>query len=126
MAMMEANVAALPTYNKSINIRESHIMIERRKLLKIGASGAAASVAMPFIGRTGWAATAATTLKLTFADTQNHPLYDVLKRFSADVSQRTSGAVESPEPSSHRPVARSAPVRWRSTSRKSTWRCRSG
>jgi TRAP-type transport system periplasmic protein len=69
-------------------------MIERRKLLKIGATGAAASVALPFIGRTGWAATPTYTLKLTFADTQNHPLYDVLKRFSADVSQRTSGAVE--------------------------------
>ena len=69
-------------------------MIERRKLLKIGASGIAASVALPFIGRTGWAATPTYTLKLTFADTQNHPLYDVLKRFSADVSQRTSGAVD--------------------------------
>jgi TRAP-type transport system periplasmic protein len=69
-------------------------MIERRKLLKIGASGIAASVALPFIGRTGWAATPTHTLKLTFADTQNHPLYDVLKRFSEDVSKRTSGAVE--------------------------------
>jgi len=69
-------------------------MIERRKLLKIGASGIAASVAMPFVGRTGWAATPTHTLKLTFADTQNHPLYDVLKRFSEDVSKRTSGAVE--------------------------------
>jgi tripartite ATP-independent transporter DctP family solute receptor len=73
---------------------ESSIMIERRKLLKIGASGIAASVAMPFIGRTGWAATPTHTLKLTFADTQNHPLYDVLKRFSEDVSNRTSGAIE--------------------------------
>ena len=69
-------------------------MIERRKLLKIGASGIAASVAMPFIGRTGWAATPTHTLKLTFADTQSHPLYDVLKRFSEDVSNRTSGAIE--------------------------------
>jgi TRAP-type transport system periplasmic protein len=69
-------------------------MIARRKLLKIGATGAAASVAMPFVGRTGWADTPAHTLKLTFADTQSHPLYDVLKRFSADVSKRTSGAVD--------------------------------
>jgi TRAP-type transport system periplasmic protein len=69
-------------------------MIERRKFLKIGASGVAASVATPFIGRTGWAATPTHTLKLTFADTQNHPVYDVLKRFSEDVSKRTSGAVE--------------------------------
>ena len=65
---------------------ENSIMIERRKLLKISASGLAASVAMPFIGRTGWAATPTHTLKLTFADTQNHPLYEVLKRFSEDVS----------------------------------------
>src|ERR1700744_2454173 len=69
-------------------------MIARRKLLKIGATGAAASVAMPFVGRTGWADTAAHTLKLTFADTQSHPLYDVLKRFSDDVSKRTSGAID--------------------------------
>src|ERR1700733_709364 len=69
-------------------------MIERRKLLKIGASAVAASVAMPVVGRSGWPATPTHTLKLTFADTQNHPLYDVLKRFSADVSQRTSGAVD--------------------------------
>jgi TRAP-type C4-dicarboxylate transport system substrate-binding protein len=69
-------------------------MIERRKLLKIGASGIAASVAMPFVGRTGWAATPTHTLKLTFADTQNHPLYEVLKRFAEDVSKRTSGAIE--------------------------------
>jgi tripartite ATP-independent transporter DctP family solute receptor len=69
-------------------------MIERRKLLKISASGLAASVAMPFIGRTGWAATPTHTLKLTFADTQNHPLYEVLKRFAEDVSKRTSGAIE--------------------------------
>src|SRR5437764_1499182 len=34
------------------------------------------------------------TLKLTFADTQSHPLYDVLKRFADDVQKRTSGAVE--------------------------------
>ena len=49
---------------------------------------------MPFVGRTGWAATPTHTLKLTFADTQAHPLYDVLKRFSDDVTKRTSGAVE--------------------------------
>jgi TRAP-type transport system periplasmic protein len=69
-------------------------MIARRKLLKVGASGLAASVAMPFVGRTGWAAAPTHTLKLTFADTQSHPLYDVLKRFSEDVSKRTSGAID--------------------------------
>jgi TRAP-type transport system periplasmic protein len=82
------------TCKQNVKNRGERIMIERRKLLKIGASGIAASVALPFIGRTGWAATPTHTLKLTFADTQNHPLYDVLKRFSEDVSKRTSGAVE--------------------------------
>ncbi|MGA7806620.1 TRAP transporter substrate-binding protein [Bradyrhizobium sp.] len=69
-------------------------MIERRRLLKIAATGIAASVATPFVGRTGWAATPTHTLKLTFADTQSHPLYDVLKRFADAVAMRTSGAVE--------------------------------
>jgi tripartite ATP-independent transporter DctP family solute receptor len=69
-------------------------MIKRRRLLQLGASGIAASVAMPFVGRPGWAATPTHTLKLTFADTQSHPLYEVLKRFSDDISKRTSGAVE--------------------------------
>ena len=69
-------------------------MIGRRNLLKAGLTGVAASVAMPFVGRTGWAAAPAHTLKLTFADTQSHPLYDVLKRFSDDVSKRTAGAID--------------------------------
>jgi tripartite ATP-independent transporter DctP family solute receptor len=69
-------------------------MIGRRALLRTGAVGIAASVAMPFVGRTGWAATPTHTLKLTFADTQAHPLYDVLKRFSEDVAKRTSGAID--------------------------------
>jgi tripartite ATP-independent transporter DctP family solute receptor len=69
-------------------------MLERRKILKIGASGLAASVAMPFVGRTGWAATPTHTLKLTFSDTQAHPLYEVLKRFAEDINKRTSGAIE--------------------------------
>ncbi|MBN9006983.1 MAG: TRAP transporter substrate-binding protein [Rhizobiales bacterium] len=69
-------------------------MIARRKLLQVGAAGLGASIAMPFVGRTGWATTPTHTLKLTFADTQSHPLYDVLKRFAADVSKRTSGAAD--------------------------------
>jgi tripartite ATP-independent transporter DctP family solute receptor len=79
---------------KNNGFQGENIMIERRRLLKIGASGIAASVAMPFVGRTGWAAAPTHTLKLTFADTQAHPLYDVLKRFADDVSKRTSGAIE--------------------------------
>jgi tripartite ATP-independent transporter DctP family solute receptor len=69
-------------------------MIRRRELLKIASTGVAASIATPFVGRTGWAATPTHTLKLTFADTQNHPLYEVLRRFSEDVNKRTSGAVD--------------------------------
>lgn len=69
-------------------------MIGRRELLRAGTAGIAASVAMPFVGRTGWAATPTHTLKLTFADTQAHPLYEVLKRFAADVATRTSGAID--------------------------------
>lgn len=69
-------------------------MIGRRALLRTGAAGIAASMAMPFVGRTGWAGTPTHTLKLTFADTQSHPLYDVLKRFAEDVAKRTSGAID--------------------------------
>ncbi len=65
--------------------------MKRRTFLQTGAT---AAIAMPFVGRTGWAATPTHTLKLTFADTQSHPLYDVLKRFADDVQKRTSGAVE--------------------------------
>ena len=89
-----AHAEIVPIIRKNNGSQGENIMIERRKLLKIGASGIAASVAMPFVGRTGWAATPTHTLKLTFADTQAHPLYDVLKRFSEDVSKRTSGAIE--------------------------------
>ena len=70
-------------------------MIERRKLLKIGASAAAASVAMPFVGRTGWAQTPTHTLKRPSPIPRPiRSLPEVLKRFAADVSKRTSGAIE--------------------------------
>jgi TRAP-type transport system periplasmic protein len=51
-------------------------------------------LALPFLGRSGFAAAPTHTLKLTFADTQAHPLYAVLKRFAENVSRRTNGAVE--------------------------------
>ena len=53
-----------------------------------------APLAMPFLARSGFAATPTHTLKLTFADTQAHPLYAVLKRFAENVGKRTDGAVE--------------------------------
>ncbi|MGU3663070.1 TRAP transporter substrate-binding protein [Methylobacterium sp. A49B] len=53
-----------------------------------------APVALPFLARSGFAATPTHTLKLTFADTQAHPLYAVLKRFAENVNKRTDGAVD--------------------------------
>ena len=63
-------------------------MIDRRGF----ATAAAGAVAAPFLARAGFAATPTHTLKLTFADTQAHPLYAVLKRFADNVSRRTNGA----------------------------------
>src|SRR3954463_11236112 len=79
---------------KTIHDQGETYMIGRRQLLEATTSGLAASVAMPFVGRSGFAATPTHTLKLTFADTQSHPLYEVLKRFADDVQKRTSGAIE--------------------------------
>jgi tripartite ATP-independent transporter DctP family solute receptor len=69
-------------------------MIGRRKLLSAVPASMAAALAAPWIARPGWAATPRHTLKLTFADTQSHPLYDVLQRYAADVRKRTAGACE--------------------------------
>ncbi len=69
-------------------------MINRRTLLKTAAIGATQAVALPYLAREGFAQTAAHVLKLTMADTRNHPLYQVLLRFADDVKKRTNGAVE--------------------------------
>jgi TRAP-type transport system periplasmic protein len=69
-------------------------MLNRRMLLKTAAVGAAQAVALPYVAREGFAQTAAHTLKLTFADTRNHPLYPVLLRFADNVKAKTNGAVE--------------------------------
>ncbi len=66
-------------------------MIDRRRFT-VGAAGA--GLAVPFLSRQGFGAAPAYTLKLTFADTQAHPIYEVLKRFAEDVRLRTNGAVE--------------------------------
>lgn len=68
-------------------------MLDRRKLLKTGAAVAAQGVALPFLAREGFAQGPAHTLKLTFADTRNHPLYAVLVRFADNVKKKTGGAV---------------------------------
>lgn len=71
-------------------------MIDRRTILKTAATTAAlgAGVALPYLAREGFAQTPAQTLKLTFADTRNHPLYQVLLRFAENVKKKTNGAIE--------------------------------
>jgi tripartite ATP-independent transporter DctP family solute receptor len=69
-------------------------MINRRTLLKTAVIGATQTVALPYLAREGFAQTAAHTLKLTMADTRNHPLYQVLLRFADSVKKKTNGAVE--------------------------------
>ena len=69
-------------------------MINRRTMLKTVAVGAAQAVALPYLAREGFAQAPAHTLKLTFADTRNHPLYQVLLRFADNVKKKTDGAIE--------------------------------
>jgi TRAP-type transport system periplasmic protein len=68
--------------------------VDRRSFVKIAAMGAAQAIAAPYIAREGFAATPAHALKLTFADTRNHPLYQVLVQFADNVKKKTDGAVE--------------------------------
>jgi TRAP-type transport system periplasmic protein len=69
-------------------------MINRRNMLKTAALAVGPAVALPYLARQGFAQTPAHTLKLTFADTRNHPLYQVLLRFADNVKQKTNGAIE--------------------------------
>jgi tripartite ATP-independent transporter DctP family solute receptor len=69
-------------------------MINRRTLLKTAAVGATQAVALPYLAREGFAQTPAHVLKLTMADTRNHPLYQVLLRFAGNVKKKTNGAIE--------------------------------
>ena len=68
--------------------------MNRRGFMKVAAVGAAQAIAGPYIAREGFAATPAHALKLTFADTRNHPLYPVLLQFADKVKKSTDGAVE--------------------------------
>jgi tripartite ATP-independent transporter DctP family solute receptor len=68
-------------------------MINRRMLLKTAALGAAGVPALPYLAREGFAQTPTHTLKCTFADTRNHPLYQVLLRFADNVKKKTNGAM---------------------------------
>ena len=69
-------------------------MISRRTLLKTVAIGATQAFALPYRAREGFAQAPAHVLKLTMADTRNHPLYQVLLRFADDVKKKTNGALE--------------------------------
>jgi tripartite ATP-independent transporter DctP family solute receptor len=69
--------------------REDLMGLNRRSLIR--AAGAAA-LAMPFVAREGFAQ--AQVLKLTFADTRNHPLLQVLERFAENVKKKSNGALE--------------------------------
>jgi tripartite ATP-independent transporter DctP family solute receptor len=66
-------------------------MLNRRTMLRTAALGA---IAAPYVAREGFAQAPAHTLKLTFADTRNHPLYEVLQRFAENVKKKTNGAIE--------------------------------
>ncbi len=68
-------------------------MISRRTVMKTAALGAASLLGAPYVLRESFAA-AAHTLKLTFADTRNHPLLAVLTRYADNVKNKTDGAVE--------------------------------
>jgi tripartite ATP-independent transporter DctP family solute receptor len=69
-------------------------MINRRTLLTTAAVGVAQAVALPYLAREGFTAAPAHVLKLTMADTRNHPLYPVLLRFADNVKKKTNGAIE--------------------------------
>jgi tripartite ATP-independent transporter DctP family solute receptor len=69
-------------------------MIDRRTLLKTAALGASGAIPLPYLAREGFAQAPAHVLKLTMADTRNHPLYQVLLRFADDVKKKTGGALE--------------------------------
>jgi TRAP-type transport system periplasmic protein len=65
-------------------------------IVLIGPSGLFISgpVALPYLAREGFAQAPAHVLKLTMADTRNHPLYQVLLRFADNVKKKTKGVVE--------------------------------
>ncbi len=69
-------------------------MVNRRTVLKTAGIGAAYVLAMPYLAREGFAQTPTHVMKLTFADTRNHPLYQVLLRFAENVKTKTDGAIE--------------------------------
>jgi TRAP-type transport system periplasmic protein len=69
-------------------------MINRRTMIKTAAVGIAQAVALPYRAREGFAQAPRYSFKCTFADTRNHPLYQVLLRFAENVKAKTDGAIE--------------------------------
>ncbi|MBO0758034.1 MAG: TRAP transporter substrate-binding protein DctP, partial [Bradyrhizobiaceae bacterium] len=69
-------------------------MMNRRTMIKTAAVGIAQAVALPYCAREGFAQAPRYSLKCTFADTRNHPLYQVLLRFADNVKAKTDGAIE--------------------------------
>ena len=65
----------------------------RRAALKSGLVAIAGGLAAPGIVRSGFAATPVHTMKLVFADTVAHPVYDVCLRFAEKVKKGTDGAI---------------------------------
>jgi TRAP-type transport system periplasmic protein len=65
----------------------------RRTVLKSGLSVVASGLAMPYIVRSGFAATPVRTLKLVFADTVAHPAFKAMLRFAENVKKKTDGAI---------------------------------
>lgn len=65
----------------------------RRTVLKSSLAISASGLAMPFIARSGFAATPVRTLKLVFADTVLHPAFQAMLRFAANIKKKTDGAI---------------------------------
>lgn len=65
----------------------------RRAALKSGLAVMTGGLAMPYIVRTGFAATPVRTLKLVFADTVAHPAFQAMLGFAENVKKKTDGAI---------------------------------
>ncbi|MGH7159620.1 MAG: TRAP transporter substrate-binding protein [Acetobacteraceae bacterium] len=66
----------------------------RRVMLKSVLAATAGGLAAPYIVRAGFAAAPVHTLKLVFADTVSHPIYQVCLRFAENVRKKTDGGIK--------------------------------
>jgi TRAP-type transport system periplasmic protein len=65
----------------------------RRTALRSALSMIGSGLAMPYIVRSGFAATPVRTLKLVFADTVAHPAFKAMLRFAQNINKKTDGAI---------------------------------